>query len=677
MLRKIGYIIGISLLALILMVMLFPTQTYFAGNRPQGYEFVKQAGPELRLHGRPFRFAGTNNYYPMYKSQFMVDDVLETAAANGFRVFRMWSSIDIGYNDEDWSHSLHRNDGNVYFHYWDQEAAEPAFNDGADGLEHMDYIIWKARELDLKLVLPLVNNWQDFGGMDQYVRWRELQLGPGIDRTFYHSDFYSDPVIRQWYKDWIAHLLNRVNPLTGLAYKDDPTIMTWELGNEPRCKGSGVYPPSPDCSTETLIEWADDVSHFIKRIDNKHLVSVGDEGFYCIEGAEHWTENCGEGVDTIAFTKLEKIDVMSFHLYPDHWGTSAAWGTEWIERHLRDARRLRKPAMLGEYGWQEKSTRNPVFKAWTDAVFEKRGAGALYWILSGYQDDGTLYPDYDGFTVYCPSPVCTTLGNFADIMAADSPSVFPPVADHEEAVTEFETPVTFTPAANDIAYGEGNAVVPATIDLNPSSAGQQTTVSMPGGTFTLMSDGTVDFVPDAGFSGDVMGNYTIEDSFGQVSNVANLDVTVKPLPGVPIQLFSFETGTEGWGPASWEPTSAIVSQSSAWATDGSYSLFVDAVDGGWIGVQISPPLDLSDGYTVIEVDLNVNPTNGTWFNIAMQVGSEWTWCQGPGGWVPQGTNATMKLDLLSLSCASPELSAIQTLFMYTQADYYIDNIWAR
>jgi mannan endo-1,4-beta-mannosidase len=537
-------------------------------------------------------------------------------------------------------------------------------------------VVWKARQEGIKLVIPLVNNWQDFGGMDQYVRWRESQFEPE-SRTFYHDDFYSDPVIRQWYKDWIAHLLNRTNIYTGIRYKDDPTIMTWELGNEPRCKGSGLYPPSAVCSTQTLIDWADDVSHFIKRIDGKHLVSVGDEGFYCIEGAQHWTENCGEGVDTIAFTKLEKIDVMSFHLYPDHWGTSAAWGTEWIERHLRDARNLLKPAMLGEYGWQNKSSRNPVFKAWTDEVFHGDGAGALYWILSGYQDDGTLYPDYDGFTVYCPSPVCTAMSNFADMMTANSYIIYPPVADHEQAVTEYETPVTFTPALNDIAYGDGNSVIPQSIDLDPTMDGQQTTVSLLGGTFTLMFDGRVEFIPDAGFSGGVLGAYTIEDSFGHVSNVANLDVTVKPLPGAPILLFSFETGTEGWGPASWEPTSAVVSQSSAWATHGAYSLFVDAVDGGWIGVQFSPPLDLSDGYTEITVDLNVNPANGTWFNIALQAGSGWTWCQGPGGWVPQGTNTTMTLDLLSLSCASPDLSAVQTLYMYTQSDYYIDSIWAR
>jgi mannan endo-1,4-beta-mannosidase len=155
------------------------------------------------------------------------------------------------------------------------------------------------------------------------------------------------------------------------------------------------------------------MSSFVKSVDRKHLVSVGDEGFYCIPDATDWMEDCSQGVDTIAFTKLRHIDVMSFHLYPDHWNKDIEWGIEWIKRHIRDARRLWKPAMLGEFGLRDKSVRNPVYKEWTDTVFGRRGTGALYWILSGVQDDGTLYPDYDGFTVYCPSPVCTTIGNFA------------------------------------------------------------------------------------------------------------------------------------------------------------------------------------------------------------------------------------------------------------------------
>lgn len=540
----------------------------------------------------------------------------------------------------------------------------------------------RAGELGLKLVIPLVNNWRDFGGMDQYVRWRETQLGSDA-RSFYHSDFYTDPVIRQWYKDWIEHLLNRVNTITGVQYKDDPAIMTWELANEPRCKGSGVYPPSPECTTQTLIDWADEISAFIKSIDRNHLVSVGDEGFYCEQDGDHWTTNCGEGADTVAFTRLPHIDVMSFHLYPDAWGTDHEWSKDWIRRHLKDAWKLRKPAMLGEYGWEDKSTRNVVFKEWTDIVRRYHGAGALYWILSGLQDDGTFYPDYDGHTVYCPSPVCTTISNFGEMM--ESPfwrwRFFEPVADHDVVVTEFETPVTLDPAANDIAYGRHNETLVETIDLDTAAEGRQTGVSLPGGTFTLQGDGTVEFVPAAGFDGKVSVAYTIEDLFGQVSNAANLQVTVKPLPGAPIRLFSFESGTEGWAPASWNASAGSLARSDAFATDGTYSLAVDSVDGGWFEVQFPEPLDLSDGYTLITLDLAIDdPVNGgTWHNVAMQVGDGWDWCQGPGQWVPN-SRLTVELDLLNMTCNSgnaPDLSRINTMLVHFNGDGAMDSIWAR
>ena len=94
MFKRFAYIVGIALLALTMMAPSFPAQTAFAGDHLHGSEFVKRLGPWLWLQGRPFRFAGTNNYYPMYKSQFMVDDVLQRAADNDFRVEQLQPHIE-------------------------------------------------------------------------------------------------------------------------------------------------------------------------------------------------------------------------------------------------------------------------------------------------------------------------------------------------------------------------------------------------------------------------------------------------------------------------------------------------------------------------------------------------------------------------------------------------------
>ena len=626
-----------------------------------GSDFVKQAGPELRLHGRVFRFAGSNNYYLLYKSQFMVDEVLNAAAAQGFRVMRVWGAIDIG--NQDGSNSIRGKADGVYTQYWDGSA--PAYNDGEDGLKHLDYVVYKAAQLGIKLVIPFVNNWNDFGGMDQYVRWRGGQ---------YHDEFYTDPLIRTWYKNWIAHLLERTNTYNGLQYKNDPTIMTWELANEPRCLSAGAYPRSPNCTTQTLIAWADEMSTHIKSIDDKHLVSVGDEGFYCVPNPTDWTENCGEGVDTLAFASLENIDVMSFHLYPDLWGKDVAWGVQWIQRHFQDARALGKPAMLGEFGLHDKSMRNPNYRLWTDNVFSSGGAGALYWILSGKQDDGSLYPDFDGFTVYCPSPVCTTISNFGAMMKANRQLVFPPVADVDTAVTEFDTPVTLNPPVNDIAYQA--TIVSTSIDLDPATSGQQTTAAMTAGVFVANLDGTVTFTPTAGFSGTAQGSYTIQDSAGRTSNIAALTVTVKPNPTAAILLASFETGTEGWASANWQSNAGTVEQSADYASDGSHSLKVTTADGGWFGLNFSVPMNLT-GKTHLKYEIKTLGA-GTSLNAAIQIGANWEWCQGLWGWSNPNTTTTVDIDLLNISCASPDLSQVNSIYIWFSGGgvFYLDNVRA-
>ena len=92
-----------------------------ATGKHGGSDFVKRAGPELRPRRQEFRFAGSNNYYLMYKSPLMVDNVLEAAAASGFNVVRMWGSLDIG--NQDGSNSIRGKADGVYFHYWAGDVA--------------------------------------------------------------------------------------------------------------------------------------------------------------------------------------------------------------------------------------------------------------------------------------------------------------------------------------------------------------------------------------------------------------------------------------------------------------------------------------------------------------------------------------------------------------------------
>lgn len=605
--------------------------------------FVTRKGDALVLGGKPFRFAGTDNYYLMYKPKAMVDDVFARAKAAELSVIRTWGSLE------------QKEDG-VSFQDWD--GAKPAYNDGPDGLQHLDYVLWQAGKSGIKLVIPFVNNWSAFGGIDQYVRWKGGQ---------YHDDFYTDPTIRTWYKDWISHLLNRVNPLTGIAYKDDPAVMAWELANEPRCKGSGAFPTSPACTTRTITTWADEMSRHVKSVDSRHLVSVGDEGFYCLKDGADFTEDCSEGVDTLALARLPKIDLMSVHLYPDHWSKDAAWGTTWIARHLADARRVGKPVMLGEFGLQDKATRNPVYRRWLDTFVLGGGTGFTYWMLAGPD-----YPDYDGFTVYCPSPVCQTVTNAAKMIRGRLP-FFPPVADNDNAVTPYGTAVTIPATANDIAYTA--RVIPSTVDLDPATAGRQTSVSVTGGRFTA-SEGSVTFAPAAGFTGRASAKYTVRDTWQRTSNQAEITVVVKPDPGAAVKLFSFEESVQGWAAGNWQTDAGTVAHASEHATEGARSLRVDATGGGWFGAALAEPVDLSAKGT-LKLDLT-SGSAGTSTSVAFQTGPEYAWCQSTWGYQGAGASATVEVDLTSgLSCTTEDLKDVRGVFAwFSPGSFHLDHVRA-
>jgi mannan endo-1,4-beta-mannosidase len=277
--------------------------------------------------------------------------------------------------------------------------------------------------------------------------------------------------------------------------------------------------------------------------------------------------------------------------------------------------------------------------------------------------------------VYAFNPVFITLGNFAQMMNANGALVFAPVADDDSAMTGFDTPVTLNPPANDITYGSASLVVES-IDLDPSTAGQQTTRNVAAGTFTSQQGGTVVFTPTDACATKAQTAYTIQDSAGRTSNKANLTVTITPDATCALRLFSFEDGTEGWASASWQMNAGTTEQSADYHTDGAYGLKVTTADGGWFGITYATPADLS-GKTRLKYDLKTIGA-GTSTNVALQLGNNWTWCEGAWGYVNPGSTTTIEIDLQNLNCNSPGLSQVHAIWVFFSGGgtYYIDYVRA-
>ena len=380
--------------------------------------FDVNLGPpaNFEVDGAPLCFVGANNYYLAYKPKPMVDDVLESAHAMGIKVVRIWGFIDRGSLDG----SVRSIDGDgmkdgFYFQAWDPKAQHAVYNDGTNGLRGLDYALFKAGQLGLKIVLVLTNNWKDFGGMDQYLAWYGLTA---------HRDFYTEPVVKQSYKDWVSHLAMRENGFTHRPYRDDPTIFAWELGNEPR--------GGPGTPSNVLTSWAQEMSAYLKSIDHNHLVAVGDEGFLD-GGGEHWTYKANDGVDHRSLTGLPAVDYGTFHMYPEDWGTGFSWADHWISEHARVARELGKPTVLEEYG--VKVTRNDagrvtggldrrlsLYTRWNDLTLERGGNASMFWMLAGAETDGGVCKDYDHYNVYAGDETGNLLADFAKRFATAAPA---------------------------------------------------------------------------------------------------------------------------------------------------------------------------------------------------------------------------------------------------------------
>ncbi|KAK9848172.1 hypothetical protein WJX84_006623, partial [Apatococcus fuscideae] len=224
----------------------------------------------------------------------------------------------------------------------------------------MDQILDEAAKLGMRVILALGDNWIAADSKPSYTAW---------SKTARRSDdpdiFFTDPSCRAMYRAHIKAMTHRRNTLNGRVYKDDPAIFAWDLINEPRCNcfPSSWPPPEsisscrPECAYR-LQAWVEEMSAYLKTQDSRHMVTVGEEGFWGT-GAAREAANPGTGWASLTGQNFSVnmapagIDFAAVHLWPDNWGDLELDFLEsWIIEHGAEARALNKPFMVEEFGKQ-------------------------------------------------------------------------------------------------------------------------------------------------------------------------------------------------------------------------------------------------------------------------------------------------------------------------------------
>lgn len=315
---------------------------------------------------RPFRWVGANNYYLHLSDDKLIDSIFADCNRIGLTVMRTWAFGCTDKTTESWPGEMDR-----YFVLGPGKWREKSFRD-------LDRVVASARRHKVRLILALANNWTDYGGAEVWAKYFGYK-----DK----NDFFDKPEVKKAYQDYLRHLVSRTNTLTGVAYKDDPVILAWDLMNEPRYER--------DESGKTLAAWCDEMARFLKSCGVKQMVTTGGEG--PLADGKHYS-----GADFVTIHQPASIDFATYHIYPA--SEYARWSLEAtkfvIEEHVRLAREvLRKPVVMEEYGIGKRDPKydQPVFvDRMTRDFLAAGGHGLNYWMLV---DPAYQWGDGNEFTI--------------------------------------------------------------------------------------------------------------------------------------------------------------------------------------------------------------------------------------------------------------------------------------
>jgi mannan endo-1,4-beta-mannosidase len=307
----------------------------------QAQRFIKAENGKFIKDGKPYYYLGTNFWYGM---NLAVSDKerlireLDRLNALGVKNLRIIAGSE-GNLSTPWSvqPTMQKEPGNYNDALW----------------IGLDLLLVEMNKRDMIAVVCLNNFWPWSGGFAQYVSWANknesipypppAENGDWKKYQQYSARFYSDKTAQKWFENHIEKVVNRINSISRIPYKNDSTIMAWQLANEP--EGSN--------NVEAYRNWIHETAKFIKNLDLNHLVSIGSEGN---------TPSPANGTNFEKDHQSKYIDYCTFHLWVQNWGwydplkSKETYGfaiekaNNYIDEHVKIAQKLNKPIVLEEFG---------------------------------------------------------------------------------------------------------------------------------------------------------------------------------------------------------------------------------------------------------------------------------------------------------------------------------------
>ncbi len=304
----------------------------------------------------------------------------------------------------------------------------------------LDYLLAEMAERDMKAVLYINNSWEWSGGYGMYLEWAgegkalipaEAGWGPFMESV---SKFVTNDKAKELFYNHVKHVVSRTNTVTGKPYKDDPTIFSWQIGNEPRCFRSD------STGQAAFVDFMWTTAALIKSIDPNHMVSSGSEGSAGSEGSMELYEKVHSCPD---------IDYMNIHIWPYNW----KWVSEttldtnlpvaiantdaYIDEHIEIAKKYGKPVVLEEFGFPRDdfkfaqgtptTARDEYYEHVFGRIVESAGDGGLFaglnfwgWGGQAAQSETNLY--WQEGDDYCGDPAQEQQG-LNSVYSCDSSTV--------------------------------------------------------------------------------------------------------------------------------------------------------------------------------------------------------------------------------------------------------------